>query len=401
MAISEDVLKKNLDNKVILEKLMSVLGLSIIALYTYLIAYKQCLIPSDYYVHMGWARDLSIVGIKERPYFIWHGITKILYIIFREKISIQIVAALTTSFFNCCCYTIVNWYFKRECGICHGLIALVLMVVEPIFAPIYTSGIYTGHCGSPNAWHNPTHLTVRPFAIVTFILAVDLIDTIKNHEKVGAKEIARFSLILFLSVLAKPSFFQGFFPAFCIYLIILFMKNQCKDFKTYFMIAAVCIPAVMMVLYQFLYSFFGDGTLGDGGIGFEWGRVAHFYTRSMPIALILVLLFPILYILFNLKELINKTDFQLCCAFFCMSYFEFGMLYEKGDRMYDGNFAWALELSYFVIWMLCFKYMYNKHFEQKRNIYWITAILYTVLLVHVYSGVAYINQLVLIPGRIY
>lgn len=400
---SKGFLRKFLNNKKLLELIVTIIGAVIIAIITYDISYKQCLIPSDYSAHIQNVKKMEAVGVMKQPYFLWHGLTLVLSYFLSTKLSICISAAVSTMIFNVLCYVAADRYFKEFCGIWHGAVSLLLMIVEPIFLPSFTSNIYTGHCGSPNSWHNPTQMCVRPFAILTFLVTIRICNAIKENNKVERRDAVLFAVSLLLSVLGKPSFFQGFFPAYVLYLFIILMLNKFKNIRRYVMAALYGMPAVLIVFYQFFYEFFGGAVVGKSGIGFEWGKVAHFSTKNMPIAFVLVMLFPLLYFGLNYKKLIKQTDIQLAILFVFVSYIEMGLLYEKGDQMYDGNFMWSIEIAYFISWMICLSNYVKDWINSRKNYTWKETdwVLLSAMIMHIYSGIAYINQLVFIPGRIY
>ena len=102
--------------------------------------------------------------------------------------------------------------------------------------------------GTPSPYHNLTYLCAKPFALITlyafFIVVFSDIDKEKNRALMAFV----LSLSFFLSVLAKPCFYQSFAPAGTIFCIILFIMERKKYFARCCLVAVSFIPATVWVI---------------------------------------------------------------------------------------------------------------------------------------------------------
>lgn len=181
---------------------------------TYTIIFKLVVQGSDYRSHMIIADKIQLGSIvdyflNENPYFMWHIliklVSKILYI--PMEYAVAIVSALINVLIYCFINKIMKIYYVEK----SELISFILLLVGPLYIPWYNEKIYLGQ-GTPNIWHNPTSLVVKPFAICCFFMVLKLLASIQQKIEIKRKQYITLSILIFLSVLAKPSFIQGFIP---------------------------------------------------------------------------------------------------------------------------------------------------------------------------------------------
>ena len=65
------------------------------------------------------------------------------------------------------------------------LLSLSLCCLSAIWIPAFNKNIYLGQW-SPNPWHNPTYLMMRPFSIIIFYLFVKMLN--KDYDQVKPAE---------------------------------------------------------------------------------------------------------------------------------------------------------------------------------------------------------------------
>lgn len=125
---------------------------------------------------------------------------------------------------------------------------------------------------SPN--HSLTFLCVKPFAlIVVWLFTRILYPEDETGKTWHNSDHFLLAIMLFLSALAKPNFYQVFAPAGTLFTIIYFFRKGKGSFLKCLKIAAAFVPATVWVLYSMKYklrtyalsplegiSLFGDGT---------------------------------------------------------------------------------------------------------------------------------------------
>lgn len=99
--------------------------------------------------------------------------------------------------------------------------------------------------GTTAPYHNLTSLCVKPFAIITVFLFVQVL----SKEKMYTKEVVLMSIMMFLSVLAKPNFYQAFAPAGTVLTIVYFFIRGKESLKRCLSVAISFIPATMWIIY--------------------------------------------------------------------------------------------------------------------------------------------------------
>lgn len=368
---------------------------------TYTIIFKLVVQGSDYRSHMIIADKIQLGSIvdyflNENPYFMWHIliklVSKILYI--PMEYAVAIVSALINVLIYCFINKIMKIYYVEK----SELISFILLLVGPLYIPWYNEKIYLGQ-GTPNIWHNPTSLVVKPFAICCFFMVLKLLASIQQKIEIKRKQYITLSILIFLSVLAKPSFIQGFIPGLGGYLLILCIKDKFRNFKQYIYLCFTFVPGVFLMMYQFIASFYkGDSA---EGIGISWLEVPSYFSPNVWISLLLLFFFPILYLLWNIKKVYQKMDIQLSICYQGMAWLEYALLYENGRRKYHGNFGWASALSTFILWMVVLIYFVNDIKEMKMNDkrqVIKNSILLAVLLFHLLCGCYYIFCLITVEG---
>lgn len=318
---------------------------------TYLIALRLTREFSDYSVHGKFAdgifRSFSVVS----TYPLWHVFVKFIDDICGTLLGMPInyAVAICSGIANLSVYLFIDHIFRERGYKYSEVVSFLIMFVSPLYMPWFNEQLYLGQ-SSPNTWHSPTAIIVKPFAFAAFFLAVEICNKIHTEEEIRREDYYLLSLVVFLSVLAKPSFFQGFVPALGLYIIIDLAMNKMKGFKQYLFVVCSFIPAFVVVLGQIVVSFYIEDRAG--GIEFGWMEVWKYYSPNPMISFILVLAFPILYIVLYFKDSMKDDSVRMALLFVLSGFLEYAVICEKGERRYHGNFGWALQLSYAVLWVV-------------------------------------------------
>lgn len=370
---------------------------SLIFMICFGITYKQSFIQgSDFFIHNYEALDISNFIEFKITYPIYHILVLIFYkigeVLFPTSVLLEVASATVMGLIAIIVYLftckIMGQYNAKK----PELLSFVVCTASAIWCPFYNIHIYLGQ-GSPNTWHSPTNIIVKPFAILVFFRVSNLLNKIKIGKKISINEFFEISILLVLSNLAKPNFYQGFIPALFLYVVFMVIQTGLKSIKYYLALGLSIVPATILIVFQLFSNFFtGGGTSGEG-IGIGWFLVPKLYTPSIIISLMLLLCFPICFTIIYGKYL-KRIDLKLAWIYFVVSYLEYGLLYEKGTRFSHGNFGWAYLLSSFILFIITTGLFFSKFdFRKKKD-----KILLGVWLLHGASGIIYINILLLIPN---
>lgn len=139
---------------------------------------------SDLQAHLDAAKKLTKVTAftelllgKER---LWHLGVKILMWL---KISgvysaCLMTAAAIVAYYGICCGVLKRTLAKLNQALI-PVASLTLCLMGPIYMPWYSERIYRGQ-DSPNVWHNPTQLMLRPFALLTVLLTIRIYQRLRQ-----------------------------------------------------------------------------------------------------------------------------------------------------------------------------------------------------------------------------
>ena len=379
-----------------------------VALVTFAVAMRELNFQSsDFYIHMTYAINLkkefsklwtAPADFQQILYPMWHILVNLTYkisgLFFGKWLGPEYSVAFVTAIVNGSVYLLTEKILSRNK--CRGseLIAFGLSFVMPYVIPNWHNPIFYFGQNSPVIWHNPANIIVKLFSLAGFFLIIHILRKIAEGNTVSRKEYLTLTAVILLSVIAKPSFFQGIVPALGLYILIRLVLTKFAKLREYFLVCACFIPGFLIILFQFLFSFY-SGQGGDG-IGIGWMNVASAYYPSPWVHFLLALFFPICYILLNLKNSWKSMEIRLGILYVLCAWLEFSLLYEKGNRMYDGNFEWALCLAYAALWTSASIMFFRDWQEMDLSKTWIrlkNTVLFVLWQLHFVFGIIFLYNL--------
>ena len=260
-----------------------------------------------------------------------------------------------------------------------SLMTFVLFMVSMIFPPssVTLPGIKHQYLGvfSPTPWHNGTYLAARPFAILSFLWGVKLLDQYerveiyhKNTRTLDKKVLGDylfFALVLFLSVYTKPSYMIVHLGAAGLVMVYRMVRSRFQNFWPTIWLGLCYIPTFIELWYQFVGVYAGGAgdsysTLqGESGIGFGFAQVWLHYTDNLFLCLLLAGAFPLLVLCFHVKELKRNSTFRFAWQIYAMGLLMNLILYEQGAKKYDFNFCWGYMYGLFFAFFACIFLVYQ------------------------------------------
>lgn len=198
---------------------------------------------------------------------------------------------------------------------------------------------YSIQC-SPNPFHNPTILFVRPFAIASFIFFIQLAKTYKS--KSSYKYAFLFSLVSLVGVGAKPSYAIVLLPAMGIYTLYHMIQNKKLGFGIVAFIAV--LPSLVLLIIQQIWVTSHSEALNayiKFGFfhGFEELTTLGAITREVFLASLVT--FPVVIFLFRIKWM--KNDIAYFIAIFTLAFGWAEMYFLKAGV--QGDFSWGYDLA--------------------------------------------------------
>ncbi len=368
--------------------------------------FLTALVGIDYPPHEAIALSLTPsdpVGLfKAHPEPFWHLLTYFVCNVFH--IRVEIAAGIVSGLLIVITYLIAYAAIRRtvpglESYEAAGL-DIVLHLSGAIYAWFFNKTPYLGQ-GSPNIWHNPTTIAVRPIALLVFVLVSFMVikarkEEFENGIPLGTGILT--SLLLILSCLAKPSFVQVFYPAIFTLMVIWLIMYKGKNLRTALQLFLVCLPSLIVMIMQFVIAFY-SGNKGSGGITIAPFVVAGARTKSIPISLLLLLAFPLLMLILTaIRKSLTWSDALAWLMLFWGLVWRL-LLAEKGERTYHGNFSWGFMLAAYLVWFTAVRSYLKLYFSEqmtgnKRGVGFVLSSI--VLLLHLVSGIYYLIYLIVL-----
>ncbi len=256
----------------------------------------------------------------------------------------------------------------------------------------YYMGVY-----SPNPFHNATYLVSRAFCILCVFQVVELLNTYEKQFNWG-KGIA-FSITLLLATMTKPSFTIVLCGTAGLILLYRFVKSKANNFVNTLHFGAMFIPTFIDLLYQFGGVFSGVDSQGEkAGIDFALFGVWKEYCDNYVVAILLLIFFPLVVLVFQYRKLFSNTLYRLGWQLYGMGLLMFVLLYEKGFRAVDSNFSWGYMIGAFFLVMASLLVLLEETFGKDRNTKKLL-IQWGAFLLHVACGVFYFG--IIITGGSY
>lgn len=334
----------------------------------YRLFYQQAL-------HCG-VRDIYISDIKaylqtilgldstyDFPYPVYFTLGKF----FLQFTNVAVAGALAAALLNSLGVVILFYYmrkFLREyaggtaCGKYMGLLSVFLsfgmFFVSMLYLPggLYLPGMGHKYLGifTPNPYHNITYMATRPFATLAFFLYVRILDY--YEERTDIKEFILFGASLLLTTMTKPSYTLVLVSTAGLLMVYRLFRGKWKNFRRSFYLGLAFVPTFIDLLYQYGGVFGSSSHAGEeGGIGFGLASVWKMYSGNIAFSIALVLAFPLLVLLFHLREVKKNTLYRFSWAQMIVSAGEFLLLYEKGRRFADANFSWGYMHGIFFVFV--------------------------------------------------
>ena len=209
------------------------------------------------------------------------------------------------------------------------------------------------------------------------------------EQKLNWKKEAAFSAVLLLATMTKPSFTIVFCGAAGLIMLYRMFKSRFTNLKNTVLLGCMFVPTFVDLLYQFSGVFTGTDSKGqEAGLGFELFRVWREYCSNYIVAIILMIFFPLVVLLFQHRKMLTNTLYRFGWQIYGMSLLMFILLYEKGFRAVDANFSWGYMIGAFFLVMSSLLVLVEETCKAKKHS-WVLFIQWGAFGLHVLCGVFY------------
>lgn len=286
---------------------------------------------------------------------------------FNLFVSPEMAVAVATMVLNSLSIFItkLSFHYPAPSGMKEGLmqrvllsiLAVSLFFISMLYPPsgINLPGIRFRYLGvfTANPFHNATYMAARPFAILAFLWYGKLLPIYEegiHGDRGKIRDYILFSLFLLIATMTKPSFTIVLVATAGVIMLFRMFRSGFGNFVPTLQLGLCFIPTFLDLLYQYKGVFVPEEGV-EGGIGFCFGEVWAQYCTNLPLAVCLAIGFPLLVLVLNFKELKRNSLYRFSWQIYLMSFAMAFLLYEKGFRKADFNFAWGYMYGIFFCHM--------------------------------------------------
>jgi len=259
--------------------------------------------------------------------------------------------------------------------------AVTLVVVTPVIAPQLLDGAYYfGYIGLAN-YHNPTVHMLRPFALLMFIFAMQVL----LGPRSSIWKILFAALIFAGATFLKPSYTITLLPALGLMGLYWLWKRRPVGWRM--AIFGLGLPSVLLLAPQFIITYVRGEV--DGGIALMPFVAAQMLSGFVLQKFLMSIFFPLVVVVLFWKRALRDHEMVLAWSGFIIGALQFYLLIEKGSRYTHANFLWGAQITLFILFAVTIRFLLRQEIsfrELTRPARWISYVAYVP---HVLSGIAY------------
>jgi len=247
--------------------------------------------------------------------------------------------------------------------------------------------------GSPNTMHNPTTLTLKPFA---FLVTLTYWQVMTSQSRNRALLMAIAATVLsIVSVFAKPNFALAFIIGAPLSCLVLLLCRSVRFSRLPLLALPVLTTAVLMYLQWIAtYKEASDGS----GVIYAPLTIASFFHPRPLIGLLQLTAFPLAVVIWR-PAIFRDRLFLLTASIFIVSLMQYFLLAESGARQFHGNLAWGKDTISAIIFPVVLGFAVREVALRHSLKPVLLALLLPVLYFwHLWSGIEYFNH-VMIYGQ--
>jgi len=241
-----------------------------------------------------------------------------------------------------------------------------------------------------NVWHNSTTILLFPFAILLFS------ETSKQLKDYSSKRNLIIIALIFVNIFIKPNFFFAFA---CVYPLMMLYKYRFNKAFWTSLIPLVFGCIFLFVEYLGIYISDVPHDVSDeekSSIGFcfmcsfrIWGNYLDF-----PVTIIFSMLFPIVYSIWNRKQLKGDLSFWYTIWLVLSALLIYIFVIERGPRFYHGNFYWQIIPCAWLFFYISLTYLVKD--IKTQGFILKNKILLSLYSIHVVIGIIYVIRMIAI-----
>jgi hypothetical protein len=258
-----------------------------------------------------------------------------------------------------------------------------------IYVPWYNARPYLGQW-SPNIWHSPTMMLLKPLALLGFWGTVHYV----SGSGVNRRRVAWLtSLALLIGATAKPSFIVCLAPALALFLLV----YHWKDYRLYRDTFLMLLPSLLLLSCQFIetYTVHAQPSYFHDSIIVTNFTVTRMFAPSVLVSTLLVAAFPLSVFWVVRGRATRNAPLMASWFLVLVGFLQASFLAEKA-KPFEGAFVFGYVISLFLLFLFslieCLGWCAPRtepavSFKEK-------AVVAAVAAAHLASGVWYYSDLV-------
>ena len=279
---------------------------------------------------------------------------------------------------------------------------LLVLIFAPIPLMILVDGrMYFGYV-AVNAYHNPTTLMLKPFALMHLILLKHFLSEEPSDDNAVLWRV--FWVITLLTLLAKASYMIVMLPALGLLVGWRLIHQHPQWRRSMIILIVVVSAAILPLLIQYVAIY----DVGDRGMGIRnfsnlftkscnmQGEVTWLCVLSLYGNLIIKLIGSLVFILslrLVVPNIMQKIEVRLLGIATIIGLMYSFMICEGEGCINDyffygnwGNFAWSVQICLFLLLFVGIRHLAIATIQQKDNRPWYFVIPYVIAVAHIVSG---------------
>ena len=354
-------------------------------------------LKTDFATHLRGVQRLLAGDYRLSGHFLFHTLTAATATLFKlsaEKAAVWVMTGSSVA----SAAVIFGLYLSPMAARRDLLLRLVLtisaLVASAIFVPCFNR-IYSGQ-SSPNVWHNPTNVLLKPFALISAFYLERICFT-----RAGLWPCVILIATIVAGALAKPAFALIVLPVLIFIIIATSLPPRWRFFsENYFniddrarkILLTFSLLGIVLVAIQGIYIF----AVRRPEIHIVVAPFAVWSRRSpfIPLSILLAVAFPAAVTLIDWSRRIRLEGLALAWALLVVAFFIRSVFAETGDAMMHGNFGWPYQIALSVLFAFSVRSYYHQVVSANSGTgFWITS---GLLIGHVASGFYYLYQLLIL-----
>jgi hypothetical protein len=265
-------------------------------------------------------------------------------------------------------------------------LTLLTLLAQPIFIPSFNE-LLVGQ-SSPNIWHNPTNMVLKPLALVSAICLERVV-----FGQPTRRDYAAILAAVLIGILAKPAFAMVLIPVTGALAAYLFLPARYRfgsgrepmRATSRLFLAGLTVVSIAAIAAQ------ARLILDERGMQISVLTVWREYSPSVPLSILLVTAFPICVTVIEVARGRPLRGLGLAWAFTIAGIAIFAIFADSGDALLHGNFGWSYQIALAVL----YPFVMRSYFALWREGGHSEGLLIAsaALAAHISSGLYYLNQL--------